>query len=700
MRLIRRSGVDRRATARGRGPGLSLLGAVQAPAAAWAVLASLLAPMTAHAGHGTWTTSGPDGGEVRSIAFHPADPAVVYAGTQGGLYVSVNRGQTWSETGSGIGRRTVWSIALNPQEPRRMFAQTWGYGGVFGTVDGGASWQVLDIAVHHDFRIMRRVPSPFALYLVDQGQLLASHDNGATWAESTISSEIVRDLAVHPLHPERMLAAVGYQAVASRDGGQSWQPCAVLPEGTERVAFDPVDPEVAFAPTWWRLYRSEDGCQSWQAMEVEWRDRLSILIGDPHRVGTYYATRPDGVWRSTDGGFTWESFGPVGESFYTLALAVSPVDSDMVCFSADAPDERRGVFCTRDGGSSWTIGMRGLHISMVSSVAVNPTDPTVVYAGLQQAGLYWGDGVFLSRDSARSWQLLPGTEEAGEIVALDPQAPDVIYATALESAIIKSLDGGATWQQVWSGFADERIHSLAVDPSRSGTLFCTTYHHFRAYRSDDGGSSWQELAVLGAEDTYRVFPDPRAPGTVFASTNRGLLVSRDWGDSWELSAQGLETPEGCPPEWCFEYYTVGEMIFDQADPAVLFAATAVGPFRSLDGGGSWELAREGLLVCCELDGTWPAECGYRVKVSSAFPPFCEGGPRGMAQDPDDPRTLYVTTTYGTYRTTTLGEAWQQIDRAPGAILVNDVIPLGGGTLLGATYSAGVVRFQAADELPW
>jgi uncharacterized protein (TIGR03437 family) len=248
----------------------------------------------------------------------------------------------------------------------------------------------------------------------------------------------------------------------------------------------------------------------------------------------------------------------------------------------------------------------------VTALAVDPRDPATVYLGAAQGG------VWKSRDGGRTWQPLSDFEISLAIgsLAIDPQQPNTIYAGTGEenfsgdsyygAGVLKSTDGGTTWQLMESVFAGPDgansggafIGSLAVHPADGRILLAGVKGHAGEasgiYRSADSGVTWQ--AVLpGAPGTGVVF-DPKHPDTTFAAlgdvvanANNGIYVSTDGGLHW-APANGA-APANIPVQQAGRI----SLAISASQPQTLYAAIqdlkgpqALGIFRTNDGGKTWQ----------------------------------------------------------------------------------------------------------------
>ncbi len=649
------------------------------------------------ASENTWTSIGPPGGQVRSLAIHPWDPSVVFAGTIDGLYRSDDGGSSWVRTGNGIGSTIVWSIQIDPINPDVMVANTWGRGGLVRSVDGGNTWQQVSFGENRDIRYLRSYTSQFVLVVIDEGMVFTSVDRGDSWIQMADGIERIHEFVIHPVYTNRVFAlSESGRAVSSRDGGTTWNECS-LPSGyaTDHAVFDPRDPATIYLPSHGALATTRNECGTWTVRDHEWMRGGGFFEADPNRTGTLYASGDDGIWRSTNRGSSWHRYGPQTGDLWSWAMAVSAADEDVMYLAAKASDERRGVFRSLDGGANWTISTNGLNISQVRSLQVNPISPSIIYAA---TGPYpsRGEGVFKSTDSGLTWRLLDTMEEAGPLVALDPLMPNVLYASKPDSAVVKSIDSGESWTEVWSGFSDDTMDILTADPHQSGTLYAVVDWRGIPYRSIDGGESWIKLILPDETTVLGLYPHPGKPGTIFASTYGGLLVSNDRGDTWLPSSSGLEPVSPCNPWFCEDYHNVAHLAFDPVNPERIYAATEVGPFHSFDGGKTWRLARTGMLICCEIDGSWSDECDPLREWKTSGPLICEGGPRVMAVDPDRPEILYATTRFGTYRSCNRGFTWARIEPNSEERLLRGINAIGGNVLLTWSATSGVLQMEIDD----
>ncbi|HEX2644442.1 MAG TPA: hypothetical protein VHU81_15710 [Thermoanaerobaculia bacterium] len=306
----------------------------------------------------------------------------------------------------------------------------------------------------------------------------------------------------------------------------------------------------------------------------------------------------------------------------------------------------------------------------VFSLAVDPSAPDTVYAAAGTAGVY------KSRDGGASWSW-SSRGMAGEnvhLVVLDPARPEVLYAATAETSfgshraeeeVFRSPDGGAHWESVFK-LKIYRGERLDVAVAR-GVVYLMTPRDL--FRSADGGAAWTRVFAAGSLDGVEV--DPRDPGTAYLATPVGLLKTTDGGASWSQAGplSGWDYAEG-----------IWFLAVAPAHPDTLYVAAGAGPrlFRSDDGGATWSpglpLAQEGFRLAVDPhDPSTLYTFGYGVAVShdggATFEPIDHGLPANefyggpleilsLAIRPDRPGTLYAGTQSDGVHVTRNARRWE------------------------------------------
>jgi photosystem II stability/assembly factor-like uncharacterized protein len=287
---------------------------------------------------------------VRAFAIHPREPAVLYLGSEQGLFVSRDGAENWTRLDAPLAGLQVWSLWVSPQRPELLVAGTCP-SRLFRSDDGGKTWTEPATTMRKDCpRIMwTRVTSllgdpanPDQLWAgVEIDGVHHSRDGGRSWQPlgTGLSSQDIHALVIVPNgRGRRMLAATNNDLNVSTDDGATWRPLEIgksLPWSYCRgMGQKAGSPEVVFLGngdgppgTVGVVARSTDGGATWQAAKMPGRANSTLWnfathAADPELI--YAASVSGEVYRSTDGGEAWEKlereFGEV------RALAWAPLD--------------------------------------------------------------------------------------------------------------------------------------------------------------------------------------------------------------------------------------------------------------------------------------------------------------------------------------------------------------------------------------
>jgi photosystem II stability/assembly factor-like uncharacterized protein len=269
---------------------------------------------------------------------------------------------------------------------------------------------------------------------------------------------------------------------------------------------------------------------------------MEALAVAPEHPGVVYAgSFFNGVYETSNRGWSWKPMnsGLAGTTTTVEALSVDPTDPHTVYLGlegcCDAPG---GMFKTTDSGRNWTLSDSGLPqpFPSVFAIAIDPSNTSIVYAGVEDGSYGPLSGVYVSTDGGANWvdsSLGFPTSSIVASIALDPSDPSTIYASACATAggVYKSTDAGATWKP--TGALLGCIGSLVIDPSDPSTVYASA-GTVGVYKSTDGGGSWAELNTGFPPNTVvnAVVLDPAHPATLYAGTGKGVWKTVDAGGVW------------------------------------------------------------------------------------------------------------------------------------------------------------------------
>jgi hypothetical protein len=352
-----------------------------------------------------WVPRGPEGGSIVAQAI-----------------------DSWIAVNTGLTNLWVDAIAIDPQSPATLYAGTGG-GGVFKSINGGASWSAVNTGLKNGYGMDVRV------------------------AES---------LAIDPQNPTTVYAGTLDGVFKSSNGGASW---SAVNKGLEvfsgayfiALAIDPKNPTTVYVGTVGGVFKSSNGGASWSAANIGLTNTVvrSLAI-DPQSPTTVYAGTTamggGGVFKSSNGGASWSATGLT--DIYVQALAIDPQSPATVYAGASGG----GVFKSSNGGASWSAVNTGLPDRYVQTLAIDPQSPTTVYAGINLEQWAVVGGVFKSSNGGASWSAVNTglTNLLVNALAIDRQSPATVYAGTYGGGVFRLVPGNippvkATLSQIANG---------------------------------------------------------------------------------------------------------------------------------------------------------------------------------------------------------------------------------------------------------
>jgi photosystem II stability/assembly factor-like uncharacterized protein len=723
-----------------------------------------------------WEALGPGniGGRTRVMLIDPRSPRRMYAaGVSGGIWKTTNRGKRWRPVGDEMTNLAVNALAFDPADPDTIYAGTGeGFfreevratslplrgGGIFVSHDRGESWSFLQSTAGRRFHwvndlIVSRHDSR-RVYAATRAGVLRSTDSGATW--KLVLRPGVKggclDLAQRTdTETDHLFASCGtletatvYRKVRAEGAGR-W--VGVLSEpgmGRTSLAVAPSNQEIVYAlaasnvpgpdgryeQSLHAVFRSAAGgaAGSWEATVRNSDPRMvnTLLLSNPlsavveecgfegsnnvFGMGWYVNViavdprDPDRVWaagvdlfRSDDGGRVWN---PVT---YWWAAGISPstfvhADHHGLVFH---PRKPRSLYSLNDGGVYRTNNAAAA-VSGDDLAVCDPGSPSVSWRSLNNRfgvtqfyhGSVFPDGEHVlggTQDNGTISSSPPGSGERwwrvfggdGGYSAVHPDDDSIFYVMTQNAIVHKSVDGGLSFSTAIDGITDLGgtgdfravatnylfIAPLVMDPGDPEQLWLGGR---RLWRTTDGADSWRPASAFHADGgkTSAIAVAPTDSDIVFAGTNRGTIYST----SEAGVANSTSVWQGVRPRSGF----VSSVTFDPLDSSTVYATYAgfggKHVWRSFDRGVTWTA----------IDGQGTARLP-NIPVHS------------LVVDPDDRDRLYVGTDLGVFVSLDGGESWAieitGFARAVTEWLSLGETPLGERYLYALTHGRGAWRVR-------
>lgn len=235
------------------------------------------------------------------------------------------------------------------------------------------------------------------------------------------------------------------------------------------------------------VFRTRDGGQNWK-ITTGWEitEVLDIAV-QPGNPAHLLAATAYGIWSSDNSGETWSEANSGIEHTFTQTIRFDRTARNRVLAGSEET-----LYYSDDGGKNWrSIGPKDITIRTVEQ---SPVDPDLWMAGTMD------EGILRSGDGGRTWNRLSGTirDETIYAIAFHPGDPSRIAAGGFDTGVLISGDGGKTWEKTEDDLPVSDIHSLAFDPDQSGRIWAGTVGR-GVYYSDDNGASWHYAGLNGSE---------------------------------------------------------------------------------------------------------------------------------------------------------------------------------------------------------
>jgi len=401
----------------------------------------------------------------------------------------------------------------------------------------------------------------------------------------------------------------------------------------------------------------------------------------------------NGVYKSVDGGKTWTHLG-LDQSERIDRIVLHP-DDPLVAYVAATgklwgDSEERGVFKTVDGGVTWQKILYVNERTGCADLVMDPVNPDKLFAAMYEfrrtPGYFesggWGSGLYVTRDGGATWKQLTEDDglpkgKLGRIgLAIAPSDPDIVYALveAKDNAFLRSHDGGMTWSKTKAErmFGNRPFYysNLRVDPQFPNRVYSLWS---MVSVSDDGGDSFRVLVPYNEihPDHHAMWINPGDGRTIIEGNDGGVGISRDRGETWRfVSNLPLAQFYHIKVDMDVPYHVYGGMqdngswrgpsqvwenggIRNQHWEEIGFGDgfdASPDPKDSMQG---YSMSQEGYLM------RWDLRTGERKAIRPASAPGDSlrfNWNAGFAQDPGNAETIYFGSQY-LHKSTDRGETW-------------------------------------------
>ncbi len=582
-------------------------GYISRPAITWQEYKASIAKQngTKNADLADWKHLGPvdvpthgGAGRLNCIAFHPTDPDIMHVGApSGGLWTTTDGTANWSTHTDDLAAIGITDIVVDHSNPDIVYAATGDANaadtysiGVIKSTDGGITWNATDLAfeVQNNIRLRRLIMHPTnsqILYVAANNGLYKTTDGGDNW--NRIRPGFYYDVAFKPGNPNTLYLAATSNILISTQAGQNFQVVSSLnfsfSPGRIAIGVTPADTNYVY------VLASNDNDNSYGGI---------YLSTDGGTTFTEKSTSPNIFGWSSDGS------GSGGQAWYDMAIAVSPLDPDLVVVGGI------NIWRSFNGGANWALsghwtgdGAPYVHAD-IHGLAFYPNS-TEIYASTD-------GGLFVSPDNGQSWndhsdglaiaqiyrlgastqsrnKILTGWQDNGSNLMtsnwikmlggdgmeaiIDYSDDQVMYASYYYGRVYRTLNSGYDWNNITGDIPGDGawVTPYLQDPNDPKTLYIA---YEDVYKSTNRGNSWTKISNLGGNDKRALAVAPSDSNYIYTATYNLLYRTKDGGATWTNVMGNLPNTityiaiDPNNPERVFvtaSNYTTGEKVFMSED---------------------------------------------------------------------------------------------------------------------------------------
>ncbi|MEW6737905.1 MAG: hypothetical protein AB1489_41895 [Acidobacteriota bacterium] len=569
----------------------------------------------------SWSVTGPFGGNVRSLTIDPANPQRLYLGTDDGqIYRSTDAANNWQRLVSfNQPGYVVDKLIIDETDTKTIYAPLWFLandidGTIFKSTDGGDSWRELVGMRNHSIRALAIAPSNHKILIAAAiDGAYQSDDGGTTWRLiSPPNHPDIRRLhsvAIDPKTASIIYLGTEHLPWKTEDGGQSW--VSIKGHPSERklqliddsdifsIVIDRRDTSRVYCSACSGIYRSLDAARTWSKFQgIPYNSRRTHLIY-PHPVNpdTIYAGTTEGLWKTTNGGQSWQ----VMTSLQTIVntIAIHPSQPDRVYIGIKSG----GVLVSDDGGARFQAVNNGFVNRQISTLLADRKVKGRIYAGVLFNG--HDSGLYISNDNGLSWRAATrGLEGQDVYVIYQSAAQERIIFAGTNAGLYRSTDQGESWIQIKStGVAkpvsvkkgvrrskalpinlNSRVTDIAPLHNKQGGLLVASWSGL--FRVEENGSGLEHLNIGNYQGrVLAVSTHPQKSELIYAGTTTGLQLSLDSGKTWQLIT--VTSEEETTP-------VVQAIGVSPRDANLLLVGTQRACYLSTDGGKNWQRRGRGI----------------------------------------------------------------------------------------------------------
>ena len=564
----------------------------------------------------TVPADGGGAGRLTCVRFHPTQPNTIFAGAPvGGLWKSIDAGATWTVMTGVLPSLAVSDVAVDANNPNIIYLASGDLAagdapgiGVLKSVDAGLTWQItgLNFTVSQGRYVSRIIIDPInsnILWAAASNGIYKSNNAGVNWTK-VLTTNNVRDLELKPGTSNVLYATSNTNFYKSTDGGTTFVSISSgLPIASSSsrmsIAVTQANPQVVYLVSsnssnngFKGIYKSNDSGTNftlqadspnllgwdWDGADTDGQGWYTLSIAVSPLDENIVAVGGVNIWLSTDGGNNWNI-----EAHWQGANGTAYVHADVhdLIFKPNAgilfAGADGGIFRSTIGSGNWSDLSNGLQIGQMYKLGCSATNSSLVLQGWQDNGT--------NQYSSGQWAHILGGD--GMECFVDWNDPNYQYGASQYGNISRSSNGGNSFQGIKNNINEdgEWVTPWMQHPSAANTLFAG---YKNVWKSTNRGNSWTQISNLNIGGLTILKVAKSNPSYIYISNSTSINKTSNGGTSWS----SITVPSaGSNP--------ITDIAIDQTNPDKIWicrsgynATNKV--YKSIDGGATWQNLSAGL----------------------------------------------------------------------------------------------------------